>query len=64
MVHFLGCDVKKGEVVAGKIINIFRNIGLAVHLPRRKSGMVFLTDVNDKFKEDPLDGYSVNQLVR
>jgi ribosomal protein S1 len=38
--------------------------GLAVQLPHKKYGTVFLTDIRDDFKENPAEDYQVNQVVR
>lgn len=59
-----GCEIKKDVVVPGKISKILPHKGLVVQLPRKKSGLVFLTDLSDNFSEKPLEGYNESQFVR
>ena len=61
---FVDCEIKKGNIVAGKITKVLPCKGLTVQLPGKKLGMVFPTDIRDDFKENPTEDYQLNQLVR
>ncbi|CAB3976612.1 RRP5 homolog [Paramuricea clavata] len=57
------CEITKGNIVPGKITKMLPRKGLAVQLPHKKHGTVFLTDIRDDFKENPAEDYQVNQVV-
>lgn len=51
-------DLKEGQIVKGKVDRVILNGGLSIQLFPRVYGRVFITDLSDNYKENPLVEWS------
>lgn len=51
-------DLKEGQIIKGKVDRVILNNGLSIQIFPRIYGRVFITDISDNYKEDPLSEWS------
>lgn len=56
--------LEKHSVALGMVTKIQPTVGLLVKLPFGGKGAVAVTDLADAYRQNPLDGFSKDQLLR
>ena len=58
------CKIAKGLCVVGRIIKKLPESGLLLQLPLHKCGRVSLVDLHDKYEDNPLSKFQLQQFVK